>query len=275
MIYVVNLRGEREPFSLRKVYKSAQNAGASKELAFEIAKIIEKEIYDGISTSQIFDRIYELLLTKSPQSAIRFNLKKAIQRLGPTGFSFEKYIAEIFKSLGYKVKINQYILGLCVKYEIDFLAEKGNILYIGECKYHNLPGGRVDLQIALANFARFLDIKNGKTLNSNLNYKSILVTNTKFTLETIKYSNCVGVELLGWKYPQNRGLEKIIEENKFYPITILPSVDINFANIFISNGIVLVRDILKIEPEKLQKRVNISKSKLFKIKKEAEILLNN
>lgn len=42
-IFVINLRGEKEPFSFQKVYQSARNVGASKELAFEIAKKLKKK----------------------------------------------------------------------------------------------------------------------------------------------------------------------------------------------------------------------------------------
>lgn len=275
-IYVINLRGEREPFSFKKVYKSAKNAGASNQLALEIAKNIEREIYPGISTAEIFDKIHNYLSQKAPISAIRFNLKKAILNLGPTGFPFEKFIAKVFQSQGFKVKTNQFIQGSSkIKYEIDFIAKKDNFFYIGECKYHNLPGGRVDLQVALANFARFLDIKEGKTLNSNFNYKSILVTNTKFTTQAIRYSKYVGVELLGWKYPMSQSLEKIIEENKLYPITILPSINSYLAHLFIERKIILVKDILKIDPEKFSKENNLSLNKIIKIYQEAKLLLQN
>jgi hypothetical protein len=266
-IYVINLRGEKEPFSFKKIYQSAKNVGASKEIAFEIAEEIEKEVFDGISTSQIFDRIFEILLERSPQSAIKFNLRKAILKLGPTGFPFEKFISKIFEADGFEVKTNQTIPGFCTKYEIDFLAKKGNFVYIGECKFHHIPGGRIDLQVALSNYARFLDIEKGRFLNSKMNYKSILVTNTKFTTEAIKYSNCVGVELLGWKYPLGKSLEKLIEKNQLYPITILPSVSGNLAKILIEEKIVLVKNVLEPEFEKLK----IPKKQ--KILREAEILL--
>jgi hypothetical protein len=266
-IFVINLRGEKEPFSFQKVYQSARNVGASHEVALKIAKEIEKEVFDGISTSQIFDRVFELLLKESPQSAIKFNLKRGMEKLGPTGFPFEKFVAKIFEFEGFEVKINQIIPGACVKYEIDFVARKENLLYIGECKFRHEPGGKVDLQVALANYARFLDIQKGKFLNSKVDYKSILVTNKKFTIEAIKYSECVGVELLGWKYPKGRGLEFLIEKNKLYPITILPSVTSEIAKELISQDIVLVRDVLekKFEETKITK-----KDRIFK---EAKILL--
>jgi hypothetical protein len=251
-IYVTNKRGEKEPFSFKKLYQGVRNCGASKEVALEIASQIQKEIFPGISTQSIYQRIFELLLERSPKSAIKFNLKSGIEKLGPTGFPFEKFIARIFEVKGFEVKVNQIIPGFCVQYEIDFVAKKENLVYIGECKFHSIPGGRIDLQVALSNFARFLDIKNGKFLNSNLEYKSILVTNTKFTQEAISYSKCVGVELLGWKYPQGGGLEKEIEENKLFPVTILPSVSSELGKILVENKIVLVEDVFSPEFEKLR-----------------------
>jgi len=266
-IYVINLKGEKEPFSFRKVFLSARNVGASKEVAFEIARQIEKEAFSGISTSQIFDRIFELLLEKSPHSAIRFNLKRAMEKLGPTGYPFEKFIGKVFESEGFKVETNAFVPGASgVKYEIDFLAQKGKLVYIGECKFRHERGGRVDLQVALANYARFLDIKEGRFFDSCLKYKSILATNAKFTNQVIKYSNYVGVDLLGWKYPRGEGLEKLIEKNQLYPITILPSVSHGLAKVLIDQKIVLVRDVFSRGFE----RIKISRKQ--KIQKEAEIL---
>lgn len=266
-IFVINLKGEKEPFSFKKVYQSSRNCGASKETALEIASQIEKEVFPGITTSQIFDRIFELLLNKSPQSAIRFNLKRAMEKLGPTGFPFEKFIGKIFEAEGFEIKLNQIIPGFCTTYEIDFLAKKENLIYIGECKFRQDPGGRVDLQMALANYARFLDIEKGRFLNSKMKYKSILVTNAKFTLEAIKYSECVGVSLLGWKHPKGRGLEFLIEKNQLYPITILPSITQSLAKTLIDQKIILVKDIFKKE----FKKVKIQHKE--QIEKEAKILL--
>ena len=267
-IYVLNLRGEREPFSFQKIFQSARNVGASKEIALQIAYQIQKEISPGIPTEEIFDRIFELLLEKSPRSAIRFNLKRAIEKLGPTGFPFEKFVGKVFSSEGFEVELNRIIPGYCTDYEIDFLAKKRNLIYIGECKYHQLVGGRVDLQDALANYARFLDIEKGRFLDSNIIYRSILVTNTKFTEKAIRYSICVGVELLGWKYPPEKGLEKFIEKNQLYPITILPSINSQLAKNLIEEKFVLVKDLLG---EKFKKLKIPAKGKILR---EAKILVH-
>lgn len=272
-LYIINSNGEREPFSAEKVYRSAKRVGASKELAKKITKTIEKEVYPGITTLEIFKRVKKLLQRETPKAALKFNLKKGIKKLGPTGFPFEKYVGAIFSRNDFEVKLNQHISGFCCKYEIDFVAKKDNLLYIGECKYHNLPGGRVHSNTALTNYARFLDIKKGKFNRKNLKIKSLLVTNTKFTTRSISYSNCVGVELLGWNYPRNEGLEYLIDSQKLYPITILPSLSQYLAEIFASKKIMLVQDILRIDVTKFAKETKISEQHLKRLIKETEILL--
>lgn len=272
-LYIINSNGEREPFSAEKVYRSAKRVGASKELAKKITKTIEKEVYPGITTLEIFKRVKKLLQRETPKAALKFNLKKGIKKLGPTGFPFEKYVGAIFSRNDFEVKLNQHISGFCCKYEIDFVAKKDNLLYIGECKYHNLPGGRVHSNTALTNYARFLDIKKGKFNRKNLKIKSLLVTNTKFTTRSISYSNCVGVELLGWNYPRNEGLEYLIDSQKLYPITILPSLSQYLAEIFASKKIMLVQDILRIDVTKFAKETKISEQHLKRLVKETEILL--
>lgn len=276
-LYVINSRGEKELFSFRKVYQSAKRIGASKSLAEEIAKTIQKEIYPGIKTLEIFKKIKQILRRKAPSLAIKFSLKEAMRKLGPTGFPFEKYIGEIFSQQGFQVKLNQHIQGFCLRYEIDFLARKGNLLYIGECKYRNLSERKVNSNIALSNYARFLDLKKGYFLKQkvfkNLKLKTILVTNTKFTTSAIKYSKCVNTCLLGWRYPKPEGLEHFIESQNLYPITILPSLKKDLADILTLEKIILAKDILKINTVKLARKFKVSPNRFNLLIKEAKILL--
>jgi hypothetical protein len=200
-----------------------------------------------------------------------------MKKLGPTGFPFEKYIREIFTRNGFKVKINQYIPGLCCIYEIDFLARKDDLLYVGECKYRNLIQGMVHLETALANYARFLDIKNGKFFNKlsdKIKIKSLIVTNAKFTKEAIEYSDCVGVHLLGWKHPKGKGLEYLIDRQGLYHITILPSLKPYLSDILASKGILLVEDILRINIKKFIRITKIKERDLERLVGEAKTLLN-
>ncbi len=275
--YVINLQGKKEPFSFQKVYRSARRVGASKKVARKIADSIKKDLrFDGIKTSEIFKKVKKELRRQEPQAAIRFNLKQGMRRLGPTGFPFEKYIGEIFNRNGFQVQLNQYIPGFCTSYEIDFLAKKGNLLYVGECKYRNDPGGRTHLDTALANYARFLDIKKGKFFQKtfkNLRIKSLLVTNTKLTSQAIRYSECVGVECLAWKYPKNQGLEHIIDTKELYPITILPSLKSYLSKIFADQNMMMVDDVLGLDIKRFAKRFKVPIKHLKPLVREAQILL--
>ena len=277
-VYIVNSRGEKEPFSLWKVRRSARRVGASPGLSEEIAEILSKEVYSGMPTSEIFKRIKQILHKRKPPAALKFSLKEAMRKLGPTGFPFEKYIGAILRYNGFEVKLNPLIPGYCCSpYELDFLARKGNILYIGECKYHHLSQERVDESVALANYARFLDIMRGsffkKSAYKGLDIKSILVTNTKFTTRAMRYCRCNGVELLGWNCPRGRGLEHLIDSQKLYPITILPSLRGFMREVLIQRKIILAKDILNINPDYFSRTTGISKDKFSLLVQEAQTVL--
>ncbi|MDD2646929.1 MAG: ATPase [Patescibacteria group bacterium] len=278
-IYVINLLGEKEPLSLKKVYRSARHAGADKFVARKAMEVIGREARPGITTTEIYDRIKQLLGKEVPAVAIKFSLKSSLRKLGPSGFPFEKYIAAILTKQGYWVQLNQIIKGYCVDYEIDFLAKKDKELFVGECKYHNVLGFRTDLKVALANHARFLDIKQGNFFNkkefAGLKISSLLVTNTKFSEQAIDYSNCVGNKLLGWGYPGTNNLQYYIESQKLYPITILPSLKQFHFDIFANKRIMLAEDLLKIDPDKFSRTNRIPLNILLQLIKEAKTLLNN
>lgn len=270
-ILVTNAQGEKEPFSQEKVYTSARRVGASDFQARSIAYAIEREIYPGIKTWEIFGKVKDLLSKEDQKASLRFSLKEAMKKLGPAGFSFEKYVGEIFSTLGYKVKLNQFIPGKCVTYEIDFLAEKGEFAYVAECKFHR--EGKVDLQVALANCARFHDIADSGFFGKKA-VKAILVTNTKFTTEALKYSECKGIDLLGWRYPFEQGLEYLIESRGLYPLTILPSFKGRLAEIFLQQKKMLVKDVFDAaNAEGFGRNPEYVKNGISALVHEAEVLL--
>ena len=273
-VKIINYRQESQPFSAEKIYKSCIRSGASEKVAHEVADEVKNQIYPKITTKEISEIVKSLLTEKSKKSSIKFSLKEAMRKLGPSGFHFEKYIASLFLENNFGIETNQMIPGFCIPfYEIDFLAKKEDFKYIGECKYHSYPGKRVDLKVALYNNARFLDIS--KKLNiEEVKIKSILVTNTKFTQRAIQYSECSGVELLGWRYPRDNGLEKLIEKSNLYPITILPSFKNVFKDIFAEEQIMLVKDLLEASPKQISAKTGVSIKEINQLTEEANILLN-
>ena len=276
--YVINSRGEKELFSFKKAYDSARRVGASRSLAGEIAETVKKEVFPGIKTSAIHGKIRKLLSRNVFNSALRFSLKSGMRQLGPTGFPFEKYIGEVLRESGFRVKINQFLPGLCIRsYEIDFVAERNKTVYVGECKYRNVAGERVHSGDVLENYARFLDISKGPYFKSkkyqDFRVKTMMVTNTKFTQRSVDYSRCVGIDLLGWRIPKNRGLEYLIEKEKVYPITVLPSLRGHLKDVFVSERMMLAKDVLKIEPRKFARRFRVPVKPIESLVREAKVLL--
>jgi uncharacterized protein YmfQ (DUF2313 family) len=277
-IYIINSRGEKEIFSESKLYNSVKRVAISNDLAKEIFNSVKNEIYPGITTLEIFSKIKKLLHKSSKPGAMRFNLKDGMRKLGPTGFLFEKFIAEIFENLGYQVKIDQYLPGHCVKnYEIDLVAQKDDLVYVGECKYRNLAGEMVHQTDALANYARFQDILSGSYFKqekyNNCKIKTILITNTKFTNNAYDYSSCMGIDLLGWNTPKDEGLQNIIDRHQLYPITLLSSLKGYLKDIMVSEEIMLVSDVLKINPEDFAKKFKLPVSSVLSLVKEAKAVL--
>lgn len=128
-INIIKASGESVRFSEKNIRHSLQRAGATPEQIKSIIKKVNESIYDGISTKKIYKQVFTLLRESSRHLAARYNLKQAIMELGPSGFAFEKFFAEILNHQGYKTKIGQFLKGQCVTHEVDVVAEKDNLVY--------------------------------------------------------------------------------------------------------------------------------------------------
>lgn len=272
-VTVVKSSGEEEPFSWQSVYDSARQVGATRDVAVEIADQVSTSSRKKISTADIRRQVDKLLRQVDIKLAMRFSLPEAMRRLGPTGFPFENYVGRIFEKQGFKVKVGADIKGRCVSHEVDFLAWNEQLLYLGECKYHNRRGAKVDLPTALMYAARFDDLERGdfaqRKIKEGRRVRSMMVTNTEFTREAIKYFDCIGKSLWGWKYPPRRGIERMIDEEGIYPVTILPSFRSGrLVEIFSEHGLMLAKDVLKADAKKL----GLSPKLLAQMKQEAREL---
>lgn len=271
-MYIIDSRGEKEEFSEEKLYNSIRRVAGDDVIAKEVFDSLKRQIREGARTYDIFKKIKKELAKRDGAMAAKFSIKEGMRKLGPTGFPFEKFIGEIYKNLGFDVKLNQHIPGHCIKdYEIDVIAEKDGQIYVGECKYRNLAGDMVHQNVALSNYARFQDIIKGGYFDTNkFKLKTLLITNTKFTHNAYNYSSCMGVDLLGWKTPRGRGLEFIIDEHKLYPVTLLRSVKGYLRDILVSQKIMLVSEVAKINPEDFSKEFRAPLRSVINIVNEAK-----
>lgn len=262
MVYVIKASGEKENFNKKKIERTVLKARGSRQFAKRIAKKIEKKIYNGITTKEIL-RITLSLLKEKPRVAFRYDLKRAIMSLGPSGFPFEKFFASILKNYEYKTEVGKFVRGKVIKHEIDVIARK-EFNYMIECKYHNFPGIYTELKTALYTYARFLDIK-----NNGFDFPW-LVTNTKCSLDAINYSKGVNMKITTWNYPKSESLQKLIEKKQLYPITILNSVKGDVKERLSFLGITIAKDILTYNFEELKFKTGFSEKVLNKIVNESK-----
>jgi hypothetical protein len=231
-ILVAKADGTSEIYDPQKLLGSLRRAGATDTVASEIAREVEKGLWNGISTQEIYSRAFARLREHRHAVAARYSIKRAVLEFGPSGFPFEAFIAELYRTEGYDAKIDQIIKGKCVEHEVDVVMSKGDDLIFAEAKFHNTAGFKTDLKVVLYVKARIDDIGRGKGL---------VVTNTSFTSKAIDYSQCAGLELLSWDYPQHATLHERIEKAKLYPVTALTTLTNHEKTALLSDRVVLCR----------------------------------
>jgi hypothetical protein len=239
--------GEHVKFSLDKLRNSLKRTGADKQTVDQIIDKVRDELYQGISTKEIYNRAYALLKKKKSYLASKYKLKKAIYELGPTGFPFERFVSAILKYSGYKTEVDNVLQGKCVTHEIDVIAHKDNQTTIIECKFHSEQGLNCNVKIPLYINSRYQDVKT--YWKSNPRHQTSLtkgwvVTNTRFTEDALKYGNCCGLYLVSWDYPKNDGLKDRIDRLGLYPITVSTLLTNREKQFLLSRDVVLCRELI-------------------------------
>ncbi len=246
-LYITKASGERVKFSLDKVAASLKKAGTENSLIQTILEKLQHELYDGITTREVYNRAFNLLKEKNSYSASRYKLKRALYELGPTGFPFEKFIGAIFRNSGFTVQIGKIMQGKCVKHEVDIVARNGKETNIMECKFHSDPGKFCDVKTPLYIHSRFNDILNFSSEKDPGHPpfdESWVVTNTRFSRDAIQYSKCVGLNLLSWDLPKGKGLKDRIDHTGLYPITVSTLLTQREKQFLLSRDVVLCKELI-------------------------------
>lgn len=246
-IYIKKADGSLEPFDEEKLVESLAMVGADPELIEKIIVKVNSEIKDGDTTEQIYKHAFDILRANTANHiAVKYSLRRAITELGPNGFPFEKFVAEVLKTEGYETLTDQVVYGGCVPHEIDVVAWNNEKLIMVEAKFHNEFGFKSDVKVALYVKARFDDLRRSvyhfggkeRTLTEGW-----LITNTKFTDQAIRYGECVGLKMIGWNYPKYGNLQDLIQQSKLHPFTCLTTLTSHQKRRLLDMGIVLCKDI--------------------------------
>ncbi|PKB16010.1 ATP cone domain-containing protein [Flavobacterium sp. 5] len=244
---IVKHSGSIVDFNHEKLKQSLLKSGATPAVADKVLQLIEDEVYEGISTKQIYKLAFSLLKKGSNSHAARYNLREAIRLLGPEGFFFEKFIARLFLSEKYQAKVGLVLQGKCVSHEIDVIAKQGAIVTMIECKFHGGKDAATDVKVPMYILSRFNDLKENEYKifsNNDRISRCCIVTNNRFTSDAVVFAKCVGLELLSWDYPETNNLKDKIDKNRLYPITCLTTLTLSEKEQLLILGVILVEDII-------------------------------
>lgn len=254
-LLVTKADGKKEIFDPDKLRFSLVHSGANADSVEEVVSHVMSDLHEDMTTSEIYRHAYEYLGRISPRVARSYSLRRAVMDLGPSGFPFEDFIAEVLRAKGYQCLTRQIVLGGCVPHEVDVVAYNSQKLIMIEAKFHNELGNKSDLKVVLYIKARFDDIKENVFDYGGENRhvtESWLVTNTKFSSTAIHYAECQNMRLIGWNYPAQGNLQNMIEEEKLHPVTCLSSLSDADKRILLLAGVVLASNIKK-DPTVLEK----------------------
>lgn len=245
-IDVVKADGTREPFKEEKLRTSLRRSGARTEDIDHVVREVARELHDGLTTKEIYRHAFSVLKKKETTAANRYSLRRALFDLGPTGFPFERFLAQVFEYEGYIVEVGAELKGACATHELDLVAFKKDNCFIAEAKFHVRPGIKSDLQDALYSYARFLDLKGVQPHAEFCSVKEgMVITNTKFTRTATDYAECVGLSLLSWNYPKEHNLQKRVEDSGLYPVTVLSCLSKSEKKRLLEENIVLCSDLVE------------------------------
>jgi hypothetical protein len=241
---VTKANGEREAFRPDKLYTSLVRSGAPKDIADRLTRTIADQLKEGDRTQDIYRRAFSELRKIERPIAARYSVKRALLELGPSGYPFEDFLAELYRLQGYQTSNRRLVPGRCVEHEMDLIATKGTRRMAAEVKFHNNGGLKSDIKVALYVQARFEDIKAAAASDGDHDFNTrMLITNTKFTEQAEVYAECVGLTLLSWDYPEQGNLRELIEETGIHPISCITTLSGAQKRKLMDQGVVLCRQL--------------------------------
>lgn len=247
-ITVVKRSGEREPFSSKKVRTSLERAGADDDLIDTIVQRVKGQLYDGISTREIYGQVFALLRELQSPLVSRYDLKRSIMELGPSGFPFEIFVAGVLQSQGFTVEVGQIVQGKCIDHEVDILAQKGSRHFMIETKFHGQPGLKSDIRDAMYAYARFLDVEQAWVEFAGHRahlHQAWLITNTKVTSKVRDYARCIDMRVTSWDYPSRASLRLMVEKSGLLPVTCLQSLGAEDKARLVQEGVIFCRELVE------------------------------
>ena len=266
--------GELIPYDPKALKRSLTKSGAKKEEVEEVFELVSKDLYDGISTRDLYKKAFQYLKNYRSSYAARYSLKRALRDLGPEGYYFEKWIGKLMQSAGYESLHSEVVQGNAVTHEIDVVASKGDQSLFCECKFRNDEDAKISVTTPMYFLSRMKEVQDhtyhffGRDMKPT---KGFLVTNAYLTTDSIDFANYYGIGLISWDYPEDLSIKHLVDSAALYPITCLTTLTDEQEKVLLSKECILVKD-LKDNPKVLDS-LNLAQDQLKEVLEEANELL--
>lgn len=268
--------GDLVPFDESSLRRSLMRSGATDAEVQMVYAKIKDQLYDGISTRELYELAFDALKSKKNSYAARYSLKRALRELGPEGFYFEKWVARLFQEDGYEAITGQTVQGHAVTHEIDVVAAKGDVMLAIECKFRNDEEAKISVTTPMYFKSRVTDVTGIEYPFFNAHRQFTdgwLVTNAYLTTDSIKFGEYYKMNLLSWDYPKGTSIKARVDETAEYPITCLTNLTTQDKGMLLKNQCICVKDLLK-DPKVLN-HIQIPTGKQSLILREAQELINS
>ena len=271
---VTKFNGELVDYNPKALKISLTKSGATNEEVEEVFELMSPQIYEGITTQDLFSLAFDNLKKYRSSYAARYSLKKALRDLGPEGYYFEKYIKRLMETLGFNAINGETVQGNAVTHEIDVIAQKDDRLYFCECKFRNDIDAKISVTTPMYFMSRMIDLRENEFnyFNTKLKpTKGFLVTNAYLTSDSIDWASYYNIGMISWNYPEKMSLKYLIDNLAIYPITCLTTLTKEQHKVLLQANCLLVKDI--IAKEDYIKSLNLPNDLLEELVMEAKELI--
>jgi len=274
-VLVTKANGYKQPFDKGKIVQTCLRMGASPQVANQVADMVERRLYEGISTREILQLTFKFMRKYKPAVKHLLDLRRGLSMMEPKP-EFELYIQALLANSGYVVEPNLILRGKCGEHEVDAIARKDGVTYFVEikhhCSYHALTG----LDESRIAQAILEDANDGYMLGvSNLKVdRAMIVTNTRYSDHAIQYGSCKNILQIGWSSPHTLGIRDMVENSTLYPLTCLRGIKYETRMRLVKSGIVLVKQLLDADAHELSIKAGLPKEVAFGVIERAHASVN-
>ena len=275
-VLVTKANGYKQPFDKNKVVQTCLRMGASPQVANQVASMVERRLYEGISTREILQLTFRFMRKYKPAVKYLLDLRRGLSMMEPKP-EFETYIQALLANSGYEVKPNHILRGKCGEHEVDAIAKKDALTYFVEIKHHYSYHALTGLDESRIAQAILEDVNDGYMLGvTDLKFdRAMIVTNTRYSDHAIQYGTCKNILQIGWSSPHTLGLRDMVQNSTLYPLSCLRGINYETRMRLVKTGIVLIKQLLDADGAELARKAGLPKEVAFEIIGKAKASANS